>query len=76
MKKLFLLLILVFLSFYSSSLFGQVPPAPGDGGGGSTDPFAEIPIDGGVGWLAAAGVAYGVKKWRDTKKDENKKQEL
>lgn len=33
-----------------------------------------VPIDGGASWLAAAGAAYGVKKYRDYRKkqsDEN-----
>ena len=28
----------------------------------------EIPLDGGLGWLLAGGVAYGVKKLRDNHK--------
>jgi len=30
------------------------------------DPF--IPIDGGLAWLAGAGIIYGVKKFLDNKK--------
>lgn len=41
--------------------FAQVP---GDG----TNPNNNIPIDGGASLLAAAGVAYGVKKYRDYRK--------
>jgi hypothetical protein len=38
---------------------GPPPPPP---------PPPSVPIDGGVSLLAAAGVAYGVKKYRDSRK--------
>lgn len=41
--------------------FAQEPPP----GGGQDN---NIPIDGGASILAAAGVAYGVKKYRDYRK--------
>ena len=31
-------------------------------------PVADVPIDGGLSLLLAAGVGYGVKKYRDQKK--------
>ena len=37
--------------------FAQGPPDP-----------ADTPIDGGVGLLLAAGVGYGIKKYRDSRK--------
>lgn len=36
-------------------------------GGGPPDP-QDVPIDGGLSVLLAAGVGYGVKKYRDAKK--------
>lgn len=42
---------------------GGPPPPPPDG----TDPTA-VPIDGGAGWLLAAGAGYGIKKLRERRK--------
>lgn len=39
-----------------------IPPGPGG------DPGTEVPFDGGVSLLVAAGVAYGAKKALDAKK--------
>ena len=47
---------------------GNPPPPPGGGGGGSDPPCWPppcIPIDGGIGILVAAGIAYGGKKALD-----------
>ena len=30
----------------------------------------QVPLDGGLSLLAAGGVAYGVKKWKDLKKKQ------
>jgi hypothetical protein len=35
------------------------------------NPDAPVPLDGGVSFLVAAGVAYGLKKIRDKKKADN-----
>jgi hypothetical protein len=40
-----------------------IPPAAGGGG---------VPIDGGIGWLLAAGIGYGAKKFYDAKKTPTK----
>ncbi len=40
------------------------PPVTPDSGGGG------VPIDGGIGWLVAAGVSYGAKKLYDAKKNK------
>lgn len=44
----------------------KAPPAPPAAEGGTTAPPCWpppcVPIDGGIGWLIAAGVAYGAKK--------------
>jgi len=43
---------------------------------GPPDP-QDVPIDGGLTLLLAAGVGYGIKKYRDSKKNQdNKSQEL
>lgn len=60
--KIFIPLLLICLAF---SLSYSQPP---DGGGDMEDPDEGIPIDGGVGFLAAAGIGYGVKKLRDQRK--------
>lgn len=41
--------------------------AQGDPGDIPDDPDAPIPLDPGSWILVAAGVGYGVKKWRDSK---------
>jgi hypothetical protein len=59
-------LFLISLVFISIDIFAQ---GPGDDPGG--DPGGDpdlIPIDGGLGFLLAAGVGYGVKKAREYKK--------
>ena len=39
---------------------------------GDGDPDAEVPIDGGLSLLVAAGIGYGSKKLRQVKKDSLK----
>ncbi len=51
------------LSLISNSLFAQ-PTEPG----GDND----VPIDGGVLGLAAVGISYGIKSYRDKKKSVKK----
>jgi len=46
---------------------GSLMAQPPDGGT-FEDPDAAIPIDGGVGFLTAGGIAYGIKKLRDYNK--------
>lgn len=61
--------LLTFVFMLAFSLWGvSQPPPPG----GPTDcwPPPCIPIDGGIGWLIAAGVAYGAKKSWDFRKKE------
>ncbi|MDQ6609025.1 MAG: hypothetical protein M3Y85_04310 [Bacteroidota bacterium] len=42
-----------------------------------TDPFAQnCPIDGGLSLLIAAGIGYGVKKVRDSRKQKPEEQNL
>jgi hypothetical protein len=52
------------LTFLSFPILVNAQPDPG------SDPDA--PIDGGIGILLAAGVGYGIKKYHDYKKENNK----
>ena len=58
MKSYRILILLIFLSVTASAQSND-PGLPGD------DP--DVPVDGGVGFLVAAGIAFGVKKIRETK---------
>lgn len=64
MKKLLFSFLAVSALTVSVSLADDPPPI-----GGSPDP---IPVDGGVSLLAAAGVGYGVKRLRASKKKATK----
>ena len=65
MKKLITILALIFIS--TSGLFAQDGelldtengPDPGD-----------VPVDGGISLLLAAGVAYGASRWKKAKENE------
>ena len=59
--------MLIFLNI--SILSAQAPPPPNDGD------QPGVPIDGGASLLAAAGVAYGVKKYRDFRKNQGHESE-
>jgi len=59
MKSYTLLIILILTVTLSASGQGNDPGFPGG------DP--DVPIDGGLGILMAAGIIYGVKKIRETK---------
>jgi len=54
---LFMILLII---VFSEPGFSQPPPPP--------DKPNQVPIDGGLGLLAAAGGAYAIKKLRDKKK--------
>jgi len=47
-------------------IFINILPTLGQPDNPDGDPF--IPIDGGLAWLAGAGIIYGVKKFLDNKK--------
>lgn len=66
MKKYSRLLILLSVFVLSFSVLPQSAKAVGPPEGEAEDPDA--PIDGGVSLLVAAGVVYGVKKFRDERK--------
>lgn len=59
MKNLLNIIGVIALITLPMLVFAQAPP------GGGPQP---VPIDGGASILAAAGIAYGVKKYRDMKK--------
>lgn len=48
----------------NAPLDAATPPLPGGGGDAGTD----VPFDGGVSLLVAAGIGYGIKKRYDAKK--------
>ncbi|MEQ9440069.1 MAG: hypothetical protein RIG62_13525 [Cyclobacteriaceae bacterium] len=52
----FIALLPALLVFISQTAFAQGPPPPPD-----------IPIDGGLAWLLAAGGVFGIKKIRDAR---------
>ena len=59
--------ITVLLIMFNINLLFAQPPNDGFEPG--------VPIDGGASLLAAAGVAYGVKKYRDFRKKEGQENE-
>ena len=63
-KELFITLIVLMIIF---CLVPSIVHAQGDPGG---DPDT-VPVDGGLTILAAAGVAYSVKKLKDYRKKKN-----
>ena len=65
-------LILISFLFVAIDIFAQGPGEEGGGGPGGEpggDPDL-IPIDGGLGFLLAAGVGYGVKKAREYRRSK------
>ena len=58
LKKCYPAVILLLVLLIPSIVFADGPPDPND-----------VPIDGGLSVLLAAGAAYGVKKYRDYKKN-------
>lgn len=64
--------LFVFVTILDSRAGGPPPPPPG-GGGPPCLPPPCIPIDGGISFLVAAGVAVGAKKIYNSRKSfENK----
>jgi hypothetical protein len=69
-------LLFLALSCSRGEVEAQTPSGPAEltvegpgnpGGGGWVDPTA-VPIDGGAGWLLAAGAGYGIKKLRERRR--------
>ena len=50
------------------ALLPQLLMAQIGGGGGEGTGNPDVPIDGGIGLLVAAGIGYGIKKTRDARK--------
>ncbi|NUM49581.1 MAG: hypothetical protein HUU48_00575 [Flavobacteriales bacterium] len=75
-KSLLKIIISLFFVFLSAKAIALGPPGPpgGGGGGGGTPPCWPppcVPIDGGIGFLLAAGAVYGAKKiYQKSKKAE------
>ncbi len=69
LATLFIFTVICFLLSFESSIAGGPPGPPGGGGGPPCWPPPCIPIDGGIGFLIAAGVAYGGKKAFDIQKE-------
>ena len=67
-KVLFLVLLAVFSSFYAAQAIGPCDPFDPEPDCAGDDPDTTVPIDGGASILVAAGVAYGIKKIRDKRK--------
>ena len=61
------ILTITFLIITFTCVPGLVQAGPDDPGCDPLDPAC--PIDGGLGLLLAAGIGYGIKKVRDTKKN-------
>lgn len=68
--SLWLLLLAFFLSLDTMAQGPDPgpPPVDPDEGGPPLDPDAEVPFDGGLSMLLAAGAAYGAKKAVDYRK--------
>ena len=55
--------------------FFSIPWVQAQVPGGGNEPGNEVPIDGGASILAAAGLGYGLKKFRDHKRKNNNEEE-
>ncbi len=70
-KFIFITLFLVAMSIVNNAFAAGPPGPPGGGGGGPPCwPPPCVPIDGGLGFLLLAGVAYGGKKVYDISKEK------
>lgn len=58
-----ILLVVTIICFACTPSFAQGP--------GFDDDVDDVPVDGGVSLLVAAGVGYGVKKWKDARKKKS-----
>ncbi len=73
-NSLFTLLMIVLVLALPMLSNGQVDPPPGPVGGANPD--ANVPIDGGLSLVLAAGVGYGAKKIRDYNKKKREENEF
>lgn len=65
-SRIVFLFALIIMSFSIVVSAQDGPEDPND-----PNQVPDIPLDGGVSLLVAAGVAYGIKKVRDSRKKEN-----
>jgi hypothetical protein len=56
------LLLCLFITCFAVVLFAQAPPNSDDPEPFGPDPDSVLPVDGGLGFLLAAGVGYGIKR--------------
>ena len=73
-NSLFTLLMIVLIMVLPILSNGQVDPPPGPVGGNNPD--TNVPIDGGLSLVLAAGVGYGAKKIRDYNKKRREEGEF
>lgn len=66
MKTLFFVLLTLVIAFILSTVVIAQPGLPGGHGG-----IEQVPIDSGLGLLAAAGAGYAIKKLRDRRINED-----
>jgi hypothetical protein len=59
---IFTAVLMVLLNVLPATLKAQVPDPGGD---------PDAPIDGGVSLLVVAGIGYGIKKYKDNRKDKS-----
>ncbi|GAB4249320.1 MAG: hypothetical protein Kow0079_01900 [Vicingaceae bacterium] len=73
-KRIFLTLVFLVALSIVNNAFAAGPPGPPGGGGGGPPcwPPPCVPIDGGIGYLIAAGALLGIKKTNDLYQNRKK----
>lgn len=66
MSTLLNFILVVSIIFIAEKVWSMAPPPPPPPAAGGPN----VPIDGGIGLLIAAGVGYGAKKYYDKKKNK------
>ena len=66
LKGIISILLIIAITFLPQLLMAQI-----GGGGGEGTGNPDVPIDGGLSLLVAAGIGYGIKKTRDAKRKRN-----
>lgn len=73
MKKIStIVLLILFLNCYSSFDGLSQPPDPGNGYSGGDPDATPVPFDGGISLIVAAGLGYGIRKYKTTKNNKEK----
>lgn len=73
MKKIStIVLLILFLNCYSSFDAVSQPPDPGNGYSGGDPDATPVPFDGGISLIVAAGLGYGIRKYKTTKTNKEK----